>query len=63
MAHNEHEPNHVSQAVSTNNTVIKLAEELDVKSYIIAPCIVCEFLSAFGDMQLSWLYYMSVFRF
>ncbi|KAL7953521.1 hypothetical protein V8C34DRAFT_320980 [Trichoderma compactum] len=28
------------KAVSTNNTVIKLAEELGVKSYIIAPCIV-----------------------
>ncbi|PKK49512.1 hypothetical protein CI102_5141 [Trichoderma harzianum] len=28
------------KAVSTNNTVIKLAEELDVKSYIIASCIV-----------------------
>ncbi|KAK4062943.1 hypothetical protein Trihar35433_8738 [Trichoderma harzianum] len=28
------------KAVSTNNTVIKLADELDVKSYIIAPCIV-----------------------
>ncbi|KAJ4861400.1 hypothetical protein T069G_02354 [Trichoderma breve] len=28
------------KAVSTNNTVISLAEELGVKSYIIAPCIV-----------------------
>ncbi|KAL6827984.1 hypothetical protein V8C40DRAFT_265141 [Trichoderma camerunense] len=28
------------KAVSTNNTVINLAEELGVKSYIIAPCIV-----------------------
>ncbi|KAL6820198.1 hypothetical protein J3E69DRAFT_374244 [Trichoderma sp. SZMC 28015] len=28
------------KAVSTNNTVIELAEELGVKSYIIAPCIV-----------------------
>ncbi|KAL7952074.1 hypothetical protein V8C42DRAFT_306077 [Trichoderma barbatum] len=28
------------KAVGTNNTVIALSEELDVKSYIVAPCIV-----------------------
>ncbi|UKZ50415.1 hypothetical protein TrVGV298_004677 [Trichoderma virens] len=34
------EPNCASQTFSTNRTVIYLAEELDVKSYIVAPCIV-----------------------
>ncbi|KAK1242542.1 hypothetical protein MKX08_005354 [Trichoderma sp. CBMAI-0020] len=29
------------KAVGTNNVIIALAEELGVKSYIIAPCIVC----------------------
>lgn len=37
----------VSKAVATNNTIIALAEVLGVKSYIIAPCIVCKLIPAF----------------
>lgn len=30
------------QAIDTNNTVIEQGEKLGVRSYIFAPCIVCE---------------------
>lgn len=40
------------QAVGTNNTIIALAEELGVKSYIIAPCIVCKLIPAFKSHNL-----------
>ncbi|UKZ71722.1 uncharacterized protein TrAtP1_012670 [Trichoderma atroviride] len=42
--------NKVSQAVATNNTIISLAEEFDVKSYIIAPCIVYGKGLGFGNL-------------
>ncbi|KAM0247761.1 hypothetical protein ACHAQJ_009722 [Trichoderma viride] len=48
-AHNESGPN-VSQAAGTNNTVISLAEELGVKSYIFAPCIVYGKGLGFGNL-------------
>ncbi|KAM0514999.1 hypothetical protein ACHAPE_006321 [Trichoderma viride] len=43
---------HFLQAVGTNNTIIDLAEELGVKSYIIAPCIVYGKGLGFGN-QIS----------
>ncbi|RFU73817.1 nad dependent epimerase dehydratase family [Trichoderma arundinaceum] len=45
FVHKRPGPNHISQAVGTNNIVIVLAEELGVKSYIFAPCIICHMLN------------------
>ena len=42
-----------AKAADTNNQIIELSEELGVRSYIFAPCIVCKFGSTTTSDTLS----------